>query len=84
MGCHALLQGSLPDPGIKHATLMSPALAGKFFTTRATWEGPMYFIRDIDNVYVSIPISQFIPPSLSCLVSICLFSSSVPLFLLGS
>ena len=28
----------LPDPGIKPASLMSLALAGRFFTTRATWE----------------------------------------------
>ena len=28
--------GDLPDPGIKPASLMSPALAGVFFTTRAT------------------------------------------------
>ena len=26
----------LPDPGIEHVSLMSPALAGGFFTTRAT------------------------------------------------
>ena len=32
--------GHLPDPGIKPATLMSPALAGGFFTTSATWEAP--------------------------------------------
>ena len=30
----------LPDPGIKPAALMSPALAGEFFTTSATWETP--------------------------------------------
>ena len=30
--------GDLPDPGIKHASLMSPLLAGRFFITRATWE----------------------------------------------
>ena len=30
--------GHLPDPGIKPASLMSPALAGGFFTTSATWE----------------------------------------------
>ena len=29
----------LPDPGIK-LTSLSPALAGGFFTTSATWEGP--------------------------------------------
>ena len=28
-----------PDPGIKHAFPGSPALAGGFFTTSATWEG---------------------------------------------
>ena len=28
----------LPDPGIKPASLTSPALAGGFFTTSATWE----------------------------------------------
>ena len=32
--------GDLPDPGIKPASLTSPALAGGFFTTRATWEAP--------------------------------------------
>ena len=32
------MMGDLPDPGIKPASLMSPALAGGFFTTRATWE----------------------------------------------
>ena len=30
--------GDLPDPGIKPESLMSPALAGGFFTTGATWE----------------------------------------------
>ena len=30
--------GALPDPGIELASLMSPALAGAFFTTSATWK----------------------------------------------
>ena len=30
--------GDLPDPGIEPVSLMSPALAGRFFTTSATWE----------------------------------------------
>ena len=30
--------GDLPNPGIKPASFMSPALAGGFFTTNATWE----------------------------------------------
>ena len=30
--------GDLPDPWIKPTSLVSPALAGRFFTTSATWE----------------------------------------------
>ena len=30
--------GDLPNPEIEPLSLMSPALAGRFFTTRATWE----------------------------------------------
>ena len=30
--------GDLPNPGIKTVSLTSPALAGEFFTTSATWE----------------------------------------------
>ena len=30
----------LSDPGIKPMSLSSPALAGGFFTTSATWEAP--------------------------------------------
>ena len=33
--------GDLPDPGIKPTPLKSPALAGGFFTTSATWEAPL-------------------------------------------
>ena len=36
-GCHFLLQGNLPDPGIKHVSL---ALAGGFFTTEALGKPP--------------------------------------------
>ena len=32
--------GDLPNSGIKPASLKSPALACKFFTTSATWEAP--------------------------------------------
>ena len=32
--------GDLPDPGVQPTSLMSPALAGGFFTSSATWEGP--------------------------------------------
>ena len=32
--------GDLPNPGIEPVPLMSPALAGGFFTTSDTWEAP--------------------------------------------
>ena len=35
--------GDLPDPGIKSTSPNSPALAGKFFTTNASWEVTQLF-----------------------------------------
>ena len=42
VGCHFLLQGNLPDPGIEPMSLVSPALAGGFFTSSATWGAPAF------------------------------------------
>ena len=39
--CHALLQGIFPTQGTKPMSLMSHALAGRFFTTNFTWEAWM-------------------------------------------
>jgi len=36
------LPGDLPRPVIEPVSLTSPALAGRFFTTSATWEGPSF------------------------------------------
>ena len=36
--CPCPLPGDRPNPGIKLLSLMSPALAGSFFTTSASWE----------------------------------------------
>ena len=38
VGCCALLQGNLTNPGMEPLSLKSPVLAGGFLTTRATWE----------------------------------------------
>ena len=35
--------GDRPDPGIEPASLLSPILAGVFFSTSATWEAPFLF-----------------------------------------
>ena len=39
------LPGNLLNSGVKPASLMSPALAGIFFTTSATWEAHFFFTR---------------------------------------
>ena len=38
--------GDLPDPGIKPASLTSPALAGEFLTASATWEALNFLTRN--------------------------------------
>ena len=38
VGCYFL--GDLTNPGIESASLASPVLAGRFFTTWAIWEAP--------------------------------------------
>ena len=45
----------LPDPGIKPMYLMSPALAGGFFTTSATWESPVVHSVQFSSVAHSCP-----------------------------
>ena len=39
--------GDLPDPGIKSTSLVSPGLAGRFFTTSTTWEAPLNIFKII-------------------------------------
>ena len=55
----------LPHPGIKLMSLMSPALAGKFFTTNATWET----LLDLDLQFTpwknrgwGLPLSRLLTP----------------------
>ena len=40
VGYHFPFPGDLPNPGFKPTSLMSPALASGFFTTRASREAP--------------------------------------------
>ena len=42
--------GDLPHPGIESVSPVSPALAGRLFTTIATWEAHwVYYIIKTDN-----------------------------------
>ena len=45
---HGLLcppPGDLPNPGVKPASLMSPELAGGFFTICAMWEAQLHIFQ---------------------------------------
>ena len=48
-----LLPGHLYDPGIELVALMSPALAGRFFTTSTTWEAQ---INDLSNAIFKVDL----------------------------
>ena len=37
----------LPDPGIEHLSLVSPALAGGFFTAVATWKRNLFYVFEM-------------------------------------
>ena len=43
--------GDLPDPGVDPVSLMSPASAGGFFTTSATWEPHYRGVADTQTVH---------------------------------
>ena len=46
-GLSCPLPGDLPNPGTEPISVISPALAGGFFTTSATWEAPYIHISSI-------------------------------------
>ena len=56
VGCRALLQGNLPNPGIKPTSLSSPALAGRFFSTSATWEA--LFSITVQQIAINLAASS--------------------------
>jgi len=53
----------LSNPGIEPSSLKSPALAGKFFPTSATWEAPTSYMKGqkIINFIHSLDFSLFMP-----------------------
>ena len=42
--------GNIPDSGIEPASFMSPALAGGFFISSATWEAKNTFISPLFSI----------------------------------
>ena len=54
--------GDLPDAGIEPVPLTSPALAGRFFTTSATWEAPLPRASDANDltcVFTHVSVLDF-------------------------
>ena len=51
MGCHFLLQGIFPTQGSNPPPLMSPALAGRFFTASAAWAAQYEFKPNANMPY---------------------------------
>ena len=64
-------RGGLPDPGTEPQSLSSPALAGGFFTTSATWEAPG--MRVFRNLELSdwAEQKQTMHPQLGSVISSC-------------
>ena len=57
-GLPFLSPGDHLDTGIEPASFTSPALAGKFFTTSATWETPLVYYNTIVNTICHIYMYQ--------------------------
>ena len=72
-------QRDLPDPGIEPASLRSPALAGRFFTTEPPGN-PTYNYTVIFplRVLVGVKWPAGMPPALGGLVSYCMFPRPHP------
>ena len=58
LGCHALLQGDLPNPGIEPGSFTFPALAGKNFTPSAPCTGVLCWVGE-ENLKFFFPVSIF-------------------------
>ena len=54
--------GDHPDPGIKPTSLMSPALAVRFFTTTATWEALFFNFIEVSVQFSPSVVSNSLQP----------------------
>ena len=54
--------GDIPDPGIEPVSLMSPVLAGRFFTTSANWEAHILGSHDCYVFWIFPSLSLVLDP----------------------
>ena len=65
MGCHFLLQGNLPNPGIEPTSAASPALAGGFLPTVPLGKPKnKCHLHKTTQLYTLISMSQLVTPNL--------------------
>ena len=80
-GLPCLPPGDLLNPGIKPMSLVSPALADRFFTINATWEAPGYEYHLLKKhwikTYIHIASNKHLCVSNMGAVLICLFMSHI-------
>ena len=62
VGCQALLQGAFPTQGL-NPRLMSPAPAGRFFTTSTAWEAATFLKQIIAQQQLPSPEASLLPPA---------------------
>ena len=59
--------GDLPNPGIEPVSLVSPALAGGFFTTSTTWEAHGMVVLLFKRLCFRDPAEIFTSEMIGCL-----------------
>ena len=61
VGCHFLLQGDLPNPGIEPMSPIFPAFVGRFFIRWAIREAPLYELLAsiLNKFFIKTLISSF-------------------------
>ena len=62
VGCHALLQGNFLDSGIQPSSVLSPPLAGRFFSTSAAYETLKRMFQEISSVQLLSHVRLFTTP----------------------
>ena len=75
--------GNLANPGPEPTSLMSPALAGRFFTASATWEAPCSLLPVNCSFLISFlgSLPWFFPSPILCFPSALCYPPHCPLHL---
>ena len=72
-GLPCLPPGNLPSPGVELPSFLSPALAGRFFTTSATYLWGEYLFRDVFHSQVAYSSASRLFWDLLLRISFCSF-----------